>query len=412
MKIAEYERGSKNLLHIGFRRVAKAPFVSDNLPKMTEFAFGSLWSGEVHHLREKLFSKLAQSDIEQLVSTNLIFFPNEVFLRASPFHYDNWTRDSFYTCLAVNEPEAEMHLLGNFTKRGYRYPQVPTTRLIFTDREWYFDDESTALALIWRAKLAQHGMSLSTQEMRQWEDRLGWLVDHSEDGSYVTPAGTERSWLDTFVFKKPDVVAYDQGIYTASLIAAERMSLRLPKAELNQAMDAYNCMAHPLGRLRFSRNHDFKDASSLTGEFLVNELFDVSFLPPVVVVNTVETLDRTYGGYKVVTRDMGGFLGPDQFNTSNQNQKGSYHDGGEWPLFSTMARFTAERNGLTHDNTFWYEALDGLLKTKDAEFRNTLSLPQAWDHARENHAWNALAHSLIQRTVGQGEYLRALSYLS
>ena len=93
---------------------------------------------------------------------------------------------------------------------------------------------------------------------------------------WVDDLDGERSWYDTFIFPEPDVIKYNQGIYTASLIAAERLGLTLPKGELKNATAAYNSLNNSEGRLSFSRNFNYKDASSLTGEFLANRLFNVT----------------------------------------------------------------------------------------------------------------------------------------
>lgn len=404
MRKAEFEEGNKDVFTTAVHKalIVTRPLLSRHMPEMTEVVFGSWQSQEVKHLKERVLFKTAEIDngAEELIRKNMIFFPNELFLRASPFHIDNWTRDSFYTCMALNEPETEIHILGRFTKSDYRYPQIPTTKLLFTNRSWFFDDESTALGLIWRGKLSEMGATLDTNEKVAWQHRLDWLREHVEDGTYVTPKGTERSWFDTFDFPTPDVLTYNQGIYVASLVAADRMGFQLSYGELTAALCVYEGLTYPSSsRLRFSKAFLYKDVSSLVGEFLANRLFDVSLLPSEVVRSRVETLDPGGGGYKVVSKEDGSFLDPSEFN--RHYKAGDYHNGANWPLFSTIARATGERHGLPFDPDFWHRSKNFLITTKNAEYDRTdeNDLKPSWNHTRENHAWNALAHVLIKEAL-------------
>lgn len=95
------------------------------------------------------FDKLAL----QLFNSNLLYMPNQVFLRASPFHCDSWVRDTAIGMLDLNMPDVELYLLSK-SKSPLTYPQLPTTRLFPGNRVWAFDDESTMLGVIERAKLS------------------------------------------------------------------------------------------------------------------------------------------------------------------------------------------------------------------------------------------------------------------
>lgn len=402
MRTAEYEEGTKDLPGLLTRRIYRNPGMADVLPQIIDFVMGGARSDRINHLRllaQKTLATLPQPT-EELIGKNLIFFPEQIFLRASPYHTDNWTRDTFYTSLCFDEPDLERHLLGNLLASGYRYPQVPTTRLIFTNREWFFDDESTALALIWRAKILQSGGSISANARCQWQDRLDWVTDHSKDGFYITPSGTGRSWFDTFDFPEPDTTSYNQGIYAASLIAAEKLGLRLPRGEFSKATAAYNSLVHPSGRFQFSKRFPYKDATSLVGEFLANELFDTSILDkPEVAICTVETLDQTRAGFKVVTDENGQFLDSRQFK--KPSLPGDYHNGADWPLFSAICLITGERHGLPEDRNFWQRIVENLAQTKNAEYSYTAHQSFNSHHynpQRTNHAWNALIDVLAKRS--------------
>lgn len=401
MRKAEFEEGNKTLPGVLTRRMIRNPVMAEVLPGIIDSLFGGARSAKINHLRLVAQNTLATlpHSAEELIFKNLLFFPDQVFLRASPYHMDNWLRDSFYTCLCIDEPSLELHLLGNFLE-SYRDLQLPTARLIFSDRQWFFDDESTMLGIIWRAKILQAGGSISADARCEWQEYLDWVTSHSKEGFYETGAGTGISWFDTFDFPQADTTSYNQGIYVASLIAAEKLGLHSIKRERARATAAYNSLVHPSGRFQFSRHFSYKDASSLVGEFLVGELFNESILDkPEVAICTVETLNKSRAGFKVVTDENGEFLDPRQFR--KPCPKGDYHNGADWPLFSAIAMITAERAGLPEDKMFWIKMLGNLAQTKSAEYIRTypevLTYPD-YNHSRINHAWNALVDVLAIRS--------------
>lgn len=154
-----------------------------------------------------------------------------------------WLRDSFYGTLALEELTGrnfELNFLKSFEDPRI-HPQVASVRLLGGNRIWAFDDESTMLALIWRARLFyQKGVSLSREEIEQWTKHWNWIQKHVEDGLYVSPVGTDRSWFDTFKLEKPDVLAYNQGIYAvAALVADKLLNLKRNPQVAKQAIEGY-----------------------------------------------------------------------------------------------------------------------------------------------------------------------------
>ncbi len=398
MKLSEFEEGNKRIPEVVLRRIAKTQFLSETLPEVVDLlSFGNC-SNQISNLRADLSNKMSAVDprVMDLLQRNFIYFPDEIFLRASPYHTDSWGRDSFYTALSINDPMIEMHLLERSLGRGYRYPQVPTTRIIFSDREWFFDDETTALSLTWRAKIAKLGFRLRSSGKQAWQDRFEWLQSHCEDGSYITPAGTERSWFDTFNFPEPDILSYNQGIYAVATLAAERLGLKTSPNATKDARLAYQKLTHPSGRLQFSKNYPYKDASSLTGEYLALTIFGESLLDDETVLATESSLDSVAGGYKVVTTASGEFLDASQFN--RPYLPGDYHNGADWPFFSATTRRTAELHGLKADEVFWRSLFNNLASTRSAEYRR-LGVGSPYDPQREDHCWNALAYILAAEGI-------------
>lgn len=302
-----------------------------------------------------------------LLKQNTAYLPNQAFLRASPFHCDNWIRDSFFGTLFLDKPDFEAHALSQFDKVD-QTGHLPTTRLFPGKRTWAFDDESTMLGLIWRAKLAIGGVPLSDGERPRWEHRLKWIQSHTEDGQYVSPAGTERSWFDTYNFPRADIITYNQGIYAVSTLAAARLGLG-NELDVAQAIEGYQKLQHPSGRLQFTRSLPYTDVSSLTGEFLAMALFDEQLLSDSVVNNTMNSFPWTLVGVPVVATEGGGYLNPAEFK--RHYHPGDYHNGAYWPLFNAMAQATAEKHGASHNRLFWQILIGNLQGSNNAEYLYT-----------------------------------------
>ena len=194
-----FEKGYKGPFQIALRRAAmQSLFPTKDIINTISKPF---LSPEIIALKTRVESKLDYNDpAHNLIAQNMLFLPHEIFLRASSFHLDNWLRDSFVTCLALNDPQTEIHLLNNFVNSRENSGHIPTTRLFASDRRWFFDDESTALALVWRGKIAAMGIPLLENEKEIWQNILGWVQAHNQNGHYVTSAGAEKSWLDTLNF--------------------------------------------------------------------------------------------------------------------------------------------------------------------------------------------------------------------
>lgn len=411
----DFEKGNKGPVQVLLRRAAQQPLVADHAPQVADRLFNPFLSPEIRLLRDRILNHPEFSDPSlALIQKNMIFLPNEIFLRASPFHLDNWLRDSFISCLSLNDPAVESHLLDNFTKRKNLTNHVPTTRLFASDRVWYFDDESSALSLIWRAKLADLGCQLKQKEIQNWTGILNWVRGHERNGSYVTPAGTEKSWFDTFVFRNEDVITYNQGVYAVALIAAKRLGLAVDNGQIEKATEGYNCLTHRSGRLQLSRENPYSDVSSFFGEFLGISLFNQSILSKEIVERTIMSFPRDKFGYRVVGKDDGNYLRPSEFN--RPYRKGDYHNGANWPLFDMVAQVVSNHHGLGYDRQFLTEELRWLFETQNAEYfetGNTASRDKPiYNYKRINHLWNSACYTIARQLLGTQEYQKALELVN
>lgn len=399
-----FEKGYKGPIQVGLRRVAKLPAVSWHLPALIDRFYDPFLPAEVRVARESFKHAIKQlKDPEaDLLSTNVFFTHSGPFLRASPFHIDTWLRDSFFSCLALNEPETELAILNRFLRfKGYQGVDghIPTAILFGSNRRWYFDDESTALAIIWRAKLAELGVSLGNAEKTGWLEALGYVKAHFQDGFYVTHGGKANSWFDTFKFPKNDVVTYTHGIATTALLVAQQMGLGVKTEEIKQAVDAYSQLSRPAGALKLSRKTDYVDVSSLVGAYLAATLFHASFLDRQTVRVTLDSFHYAGPNLKVVCQPNGDCLDPKLFD--KPCPQGTYQNAGSWSLFSVIAKKTRQIHGLGVDEDWLLKEENQMDLSDNAEWRwgtNSSDTP-IFDRRKVNHTWSVTARVLIREML-------------
>lgn len=409
----EFEQGNKNPITVGSRRLLRrfGPEAINSL-----FA-GSLWTRTIN--QDLVESQKEDGDFLQtawqLFRQNLYFPPDRMFLRASHFHCDMWLRDSFYGTLALEGlygRNMELNLLSPF-EDPRTHPQVASVRLLGGNRIWAFDDESTMLALIWRGRLFyQKDVTMSRSEREIWTERWQWIQKHVEDGFYVSPAGTDRSWFDTFRLTQPDVLTYNQGIYVVAALVADRLSLeKIPARVIKQAIEGYQKLTHPSGRLQFSKNIPYRAEDALTGEFLALHIFDEPLLPDRVVQETFDTLKPSLFGHRVVAKEDGSFLDPQEF--SRPYPHGDYQNGAVWPMFEAMARATAQLHGLKHNFIGWKELFSVLKQTQFAEFVFTepVATWPRYNSTRVNHLWNGACFAAAKSVLSELEQIRIADFM-
>lgn len=400
----DFERGYKGLIQVGVRRVAKIPMISWHLPALIDRFYDPFLPAEVRVAKASFKHAIKQLEDKEadLLSTNVFFTHSGPYLRASPFHVDTWLRDAFFSCLALSEPETELAILNRFLRfQGYQGADghVPTTILLGSNRRWYFDDESTALAIIWRAKLAELGVSLGKAEKTGWLEALGYVRAHFQDGFYVTHGGKENSWFDTFKFPKNDVVTYTHGIATTALLAAQQMELGVKTEEIKQAVDAYSQLSRPAGALKLSRKTDYVDVSSLVGTFLAATLFHASFLDQQTARVTLDSFHYAGPNLKIVCKVNGDCLEPYLFN--KPCPAGEYQNGGSWPLFNVLAEKVRQIHGLGIDRDRLQKEQTQMDLSDNAEWRwgtNSSDTP-IFDRRKVNHTWTVTARVLIREML-------------
>jgi hypothetical protein len=254
----------------------------------------------------------------------------------------------------------------------------------------YYDDESTLLYLIWAIR---DGGQPSDRLDQAWR----WVSDHVVNGAYWTPAGNFHTWHDTFVFPSADVATYNQGLYAAAVLAAQRVGLA-GDAEVEAAVSAYRSLyrgERGYGYLPVSKNLDYRDVSALVGQVLARTIFDESLLEDWAVIKTVRALPRAGQGFAVLT-DRYGMPLPDE-NFSPRLARGEYHNGGSWLLYDvlawTAARMAGDKTaGGAAENRLLSEVSTGTLR----EYLRTGTAARLGSSpARTDYAWNSYACTAI-----------------
>lgn len=397
-----FESGEKTLSNVVSRRLLQKSGCSVELINRIT---ASYLSPEVRNCKSDIEMAVKKADqFDQLAwrlfQRNIIYLPNQVFIRASAFHCDNWLRDTFIGTLFLDLPEVEFRILSQFNNPDL-HPHLPTTRLFPGNRFWAFDDESTMLGLIWRAKLFQKGVHLSSAEKDGWIQRWQWVRQHVQEGFYITPAGTEHSWFDTFRFPEPDVVTYNQGIYATGAIAAQKMLLENDQSVIEDAKNAYQVLTHESGRLQFSKNIPYTDCSLLFGEFLAIHLFSQNLLSDETVRKTMEMMPKIRWQIPVVLKEDSSYLSPSEFN--RPYQAGDYHNGAEWPVWSAIAQATAELHGVRHDRALWQDLFSRLQSNNHPEYIFTGHSGGQHPLSQENHLWNTVVYLAAKKVMDPDE---------
>lgn len=254
--------------------------------------------------------------------------PSVGWLRPSPDYLDgNWLRDAFWTTGALG-PLVGRRALDHFGRQVRPEGQAPTRLGLDGNGNQYFDDESTLLYVLWAYR---DGGQPPGRLARAWS----WVGRHVKDGAYWTPPGNFRTWHDSFAFPADDVAAYNQGLYAAAALAAERLGIATA-AEAQGAVAFYRHLYRAdLGYLPFSFKLAYRDPSALVGETLARTLLGESLLADAAVLSTVDHLRRVGPGFRALAAADGAYLAQSAFSPSFP--PGDYHNGGSWLLYDVLA---------------------------------------------------------------------------
>lgn len=140
-------------------------------------------------------------------------------------------------------------------------------------------------------------------------------------------------------------------------------------------------------------------------------IFNESVLPDRVVQETFDTLKPSLFGHRVIAKDDGSFLDPQEF--SRLYQPGDYQNGAVWPMFEAMTRAKYELHGGKHHIVPWLELFSVLKQTQFAEFVNTdpITTWPRYNPGRINHLWNATCFTAAKSVLSEMEQIRIADFM-
>jgi len=222
----------------------------------------------------------------------LHYVPLQLAVYPSPAYYNPYLRDSFWVAQTLNNRRFSVYVLDMFAANERADGEPPTSFVNAYRSPQYHDDESAALLLIWawRNQTLYH----VTPPSRVLQPALAYLLRHSHDGRFISPAGRYASWWDAYPLHAPDTLSYNQGVFAVALRCATDLGLRLPPHYIAKAENVYRGLFDPRrGYLTLSTNIPASDASALTGEFLSKWLFNDPMLSDKMVVSTLVRYSHT-----------------------------------------------------------------------------------------------------------------------
>lgn len=280
--------------------------------------------------------------LETAVSTtlrqNIRYYPLAIL--PSPAYSSPYLRDSFWATQTYNQRSFSLSILNRFASAERKDGDPPTFFVTPYQHPTYHDDESASLLLIWAYRAQTlYGQSAPRVELQK---DLTYLLGRVFHGYVVSPAGSYRSWWDSYVAPTEATQSYNQGLYVVALRSAKALGLTLPKHSITLAEQAYRSLYNPtLGYLPQSTTLPATDSSALTGEFLSMWLFHRPILTDVMVRHTVTTLPQFDAGYRVVALP-GGVAFP---TTASMGKPGDYQNGGSWLLYDALSIASAGLHG-------------------------------------------------------------------
>lgn len=273
--------------------------------------------------------------------------------------------------------------------------------------------ENAALYLLWSMRIANAGGRVNEERAA---DALAWLEMHTQYGSFHPPSARKnkmdfRSWYDLVSFEDDDCITYNQGLFAASLKAAEVLGLR-PSTEFEDACAVYRRLYNSEeGFFPLSRRKNLLCVDALAGDLLGKILFGESLLPAGHVHAHFERLRRhawTDYGFKVTCTPDGSYAPADAYGAGhmleeafqNPDNAGSYQWGGSWCLYDMLCILDAVARGADG-------AMDVAIKRMRIEFRlggayhehiNTLT----GEPRKPGQGWNACVPVLWRRLINAG----------
>lgn len=345
------------------------------------------------------YTRAALENTSKLPDGRLAIVPSPVYANGI------YGRDSFYAALGLGDAKLIEGCYRWFEETQNQETGQIASAVAFSPEDQSLepkDDETTLLYLPWSALIQRQGRPINPDSIAK---AFEFVQSHVRDGFYVSQPGPFRYWADTLVVQRPDVISYNQGLYTVALESLRQIGLENITSQMVQsAKDNYQSLYKPwLGFVSQSRDVSVQDLSVLFPESLHRHLFNKGILPDDVISRTVNHHLETAGvyfrsgklaGLKITAGADGGFLPPERFSVPDLAAPGDYQNGGYWPLWTLSELALAYE--VSGDGKY-KSAIAELLETelgKDGQSKEFMRLTHDnlgdFDSFRSPYSWNVL----------------------
>ncbi len=308
--------------------------------------------------------------------------------------YSNYQypRDAFWQSM-IFPPEMEKECYDGVYKGRYTYA------------------ENALIFIIWSYRIFKNG---GKPDMERFYDALSYIKKFAKDGYYFagdTGNYDFKSWYDICSFENDDVLAYNQGLYAAALVAADKMGIETGlDAEL--AIQRYNeLFVEEKGYFPLSK----KKPQALSLDPTVGDLLSYVFMDKKLLdddkvkshYKKTFAAAKTQFGSKVTCAENGDFLTLEDFSAYGKVNKelathtpGYYSWGGSYYIYEMLFHMAAYIHGAVdaEDNMIWRSGIDFKIGGTYFEHINTVT----GEGNKANQGWNCCVYPIWQSFIDKG----------
>ncbi|MBN2658878.1 MAG: hypothetical protein JXR86_17620 [Spirochaetales bacterium] len=272
--------------------------------------------------------------------------------------------------------------------------------------------------LIWAYRNWKNGQQVNMENVKRCLSVVESKVRDSWFYAYDESDGRQdfQFWGDIMAFEKDDVVSYNQGLLSAALAMAEKMSLHLPEnMNPGKAADNYRALFNEdLSFFPMSRQKNtLLTVDALVGDVLSQAYLEEPLLPDSLVEKHYRAMvekSKTPWGFKTVCMPDGSYLPHElynagdyiaQINREENMPDGTYYRGGSYLLYDGVMLIDACLHKIPG-------ADEELIKRIRLEFEmggttyeclNTTT-GEPW---KPNMGWNGGIYALLKLFIDEGK---------
>lgn len=304
-------------------------------------------------------------------------------------------RDAFWISMMLT-PELAASCLGNELAQVNHFAEYPLFTVLWA----------------WRAK--QSGMAVDMDKVQDYIDAIELRAKRNKYYSYNDADGRLdfQYWGDLMAFEKDDVLAYNQGLFSLALRAAEQMNLKC-QSDWRSAAENYRAIYnHKDGFLPTSeKKQNILGPDPLIPDLLSMLYFNEQLLPDSLVqkhFNRLTTKAKTPYGFKIVSTPEGEYLPASAYDVKNYVSQvnrekmpdGRYFRGGSYFLYDNLFLIDAYLHSIegAEELLLWRVGLDFQVGNTTYETLNTKT-GEPW---KPNMGWNVAIYSIWRELIEKG----------